>query len=213
MMTEEERGAWLALRAGKLTASRMNDAMAFTKKLESMAARNDYLRELLAERICDHSARHFVSEAMRHGIAYEDEAKIAYEAATGNLLTDPRTAADLGFFSHPRIENFGASPDSLLGKHGLLEVKCPTTPKFVAWKLAGVVPEEHQKQMIAQLACTGRRYCVFCAYEPRIREVDRRLFILRFEPTREQITEVETAAIAFLETLDEMFSQFVGAPA
>jgi hypothetical protein len=74
MMNAETKAAWLSARAGKLTASRMADAMDFRKDGKPSAARTKYMHELLAERLTGLSAPHFVSPAMEHGLEYEDEA-------------------------------------------------------------------------------------------------------------------------------------------
>lgn len=211
MMEGAERGAWLARRAGKLTASRMADAMSYLKGGLPSAKRTGYMKELLAERIADANARHYVSPAMEHGILYESEALMAYEAATGNLVGDPRLVADLGVFDHERIENFAATPDGMLDDGGLIEAKCPTTGVFVDWVLAGKVPDEHKPQMIAQCACTGRRWVEFVAFDPRIKEESRRLFIRRFVPTPEEISHIESEAERFLAELENLFDMLVTA--
>lgn len=189
-------GHWLAARAGKLTASRMKDAIAVLKNGSPAKARFDLIRDLLAERLTGQSVRHFVSDAMQHGIETEDEAREVYEAATGDFV------GAAGFYDHPRIDGFGATPDGLLRPNGLIEIKCPTTPTFVEWRMAGVVPEEHKPQMLAQMACTGRKWCEFVAYDPRIRDEDARLFVRRFSPADEEIAAIETAAEKFLADLE-----------
>ena len=60
MMSAEEKAAWLSARAGKLTASRMADAMAYLKNGQPMASRTKLLRELLAERLTGQSVPHVV---------------------------------------------------------------------------------------------------------------------------------------------------------
>ena len=59
------------------------------------------------------------------------------------------------------------------------------TATFLEWKLAGVVPERHKPQMAAQLLCTGKTWCGFVAYDPRIKDERRRLFMAKFEPADE----------------------------
>lgn len=211
MMTPELRAKWLEARAGRLTASRMADAMDFLKTGKPSKARCDYMKEILAERMTDHTMRHYVSPAMEWGIAHEDDAKMAYEAATGVLITDPWDVTDFGIFYHKRIEYFAASPDGLIDSDGLLETKCPTTGKYLDWMLAGVVPEEHKPQMLAQLACSGRKWCEFVAYDPRMKDPAKRLFIRRYEPSADDIANVEAAAAAFLAEADAMFQLVVEA--
>lgn len=205
MMDGDALAAWLSARAGKLTASRMADALAVLKNGKPAEARNKLMRELLAERVTGASVRHYVSPAMEHGLEYEAEAKAAYEAETGVII------AAAGFYDHPRIDSLGATPDGLIGADGLIETKCPTTGTMIEWVLAGVVPDQHKPQMIVQLACTGRAWCDFVAFDPRIRDARRRLFIRRYTPSAEEVAAVETGAVQFLAELDAMFDAFAAA--
>lgn len=210
MMSREEKAAWLRARAGLLTASRMADAMAFNKTGKPSADRTKYMMELLAERSVggDESIRHFVSPAMEWGIAHEDDAKMAYEAQTGVLLTDPRTVREHGLFVHPEVEFFAASPDALIDHDGLAEVKCPTTAKFLEWRMAGVVPDEHKPQMLAQLlCCPGRSWVEFIAYDPRIKVRKHQLFIRRYTPDAEELAHVLAAAKQFLLETERAWDQ------
>jgi exodeoxyribonuclease (lambda-induced) len=204
MMTAEQKAAWLSARAGKLTASRMADAMSYLKNGSPTAARTKLMHELLAERLTGSSVPHVVTDAMQHGLDFEDEAVDVFVERYGRNVHLSR------FYDHPTIENFGATPDRELDD-GLLEIKCPTTVRFLEWSLAGIVPMEHRPQMTAQLACTGRKWCGFIAYDPRIKDESKRLFMRKFEPTAEDLAAVEAAAIAFLTELDIMFDQFVTA--
>jgi len=202
-MSAEQKAAWLSARAGKLTASRMADAMAFNKDGKPAAKRTDLMHELLAERVApEENMPHFVSDAMQWGLDHEDEAVDLFVARYGRNVHLSR------FYDHPTIENFGATPDRELDD-GLLEIKCPTTPKFVRWYTAGIVPHEHRPQLLAQLACTGKRWVGFIAYDPRVRDDSRRLFMRKFEPTQDEISIVEDAARAFLDELDAKFDLFV----
>jgi hypothetical protein len=65
--------------------------------------------------------------------------------------------------------------------------------------------------MTAQLLCSGKKWCGFIAYDPRIREEKKRLFMRKFIPTEEYLKLVETEAIKFLDELDNAFDQFVTA--
>jgi hypothetical protein len=208
MMTAETKAAWLAQRAGKLTASRMCDAMAFLKNGEPAASRTKLLHELLAERVADGNVPHFVSEAMEHGLEYEDEAVDVFVERYPQYDVRPSR-----FYDHPTIDNFGATPDREIGTDGLLEVKAPTTPKFLRWVMDGIVPMEHRPQLCAQLLCTGKAWVGFLAYDPRIRDESRRLFLRKYIPTADELENVRYAAVLFLDELDAAFDQFVRASA
>lgn len=195
----DELATWLSARAGKLTASRMSDALDFRKDGKPGASRVRLMHEILAERLTGDSVRHFVNDAMQWGLEKEAEAKGAYEAQAGVLL------GEAGFYDHPRVNYFGATPDGLIGRDGLIETKCPTSQTFVEWKLAGIVPEQHKPQMLAQLACTGRAWVEFVAYDPRVRDQRHRLFVRRFEPPRSEIDRIEEAAEVFLAEVERMW--------
>ena len=207
MMNAEEKAAWLNARAGKLTASRMADAMAFLKNGQPAGARTKLLHELLAERLTGESVRHVVTDAMLWGMEHEDEAVDYFVARYSRTVRRSR------FYEHPTIDNFGATPDREIGDDGLIEVKCPTTTRYLEWVIAGVIPEEHKPQMCAQLLCTGKRWVGFMAYDPRIRDENKRLFMRKYEPTQDELERVEIAAVKFLTDLDEMFDRFVTTPA
>jgi hypothetical protein len=202
----EELAHFLAARCGKLTASRMKDALATLKDGRPAKARSDLIRDLLAERITGQSVRHYVSPEMEWGLATEDEAKTAYQALTGELI------GACGYYDHPRIDLFGATPDGLLRPDGLIEIKCPKTQTFIDWRMAGVIPEEHKPQMLVQMACTGRSWCEFVAFDPRIRSEDARLFIRRYSPGPEAIAAIEAAAEAFLAEVEAAWEVLTTSP-
>lgn len=196
--TVQGTGAWLAQRVGKLTASRMADAMAVLKSGKPGAARSALLKELLAERITGDAVPHFVSAPMKHGIECEPLAKDEYEETTGEILIP------CGFVEHPTIANFGATPDALRGSDGIAEIKCPQTSTHIDWILAGEVPEQHRPQILAQLACTQRSTALFISFDPRI-VGNKRMFVREWTPEPEEIAAVESAARDFLAELERMW--------
>jgi len=192
-------GAWFNARTGKLTASRMKNAMKYLKGGADSADRKDLKVEILCERLTGDIVDKFVNQAMQWGIDREPEAKEQYEQKTGRLIKD------VGFVDHPKIEFCGASPDGLVDE-GLIEIKCPTTATHLNWILAGVVPDDHKPQMCLQALCTGRPWVDFVSYDPRMPEANR-LFVRRYTPTAEELAEVEAEAVKFLGEVEEMFEQ------
>jgi putative phage-type endonuclease len=202
-VNDVQKAAWLSARCGKLTASRMADALDVLKNGKPSAARVKLMHEILAERMTGDSVPHYVNDFMRWGLEQEPAAKDAYEVATGALLTP------CGFIDHPEIDNFGATPDSLLDDDALIEFKCPQTTTHIAWMLAGVVPEQHRPQILAQLACTGRTRAVFASFDPRVPPRSQ-LFVREWIPTADEIRAVEDGARAFLGEIDAMWEQLTG---
>jgi putative phage-type endonuclease len=192
--------AWLQSRIGKLTGSRMAIAMSFLRdgKTES-AERRKLKMELVAERLTDICVPHYVSSSMAWGIATEAEAKEAASRIIGVEITP------CGFFDHPSIDAFGATPDGLIDDDGCFEVKCPETVTHLSWLLENKVPDQHRAQMTAQLVCTGRRYCQFLSYDPRVPK--RPILYKRFAPSQQERDKVEAAARVFLDEVDQLFEQ------
>lgn len=190
----------VAARIGKLTASRMADAMDFLKSGKPSKARQDYMRDLVAERLTDIVVPHHVTSYMLHGIEQEPHAKALYTQVTGRQI---RSAP---FLDHPVIDMCGATPDGFVEADGLIEIKCPSTGKFLDWIMAGTVPDEHKPQMLLQLSVTRKAWVDFVAYDPRM-PVGKQMFIRRFTPPQNKIAEIENAAIEFLLEVEELFER------
>ena len=187
---------WFQQRLGKGTASKANDMRSKTG-----VKRKNYAIRLLTERRTQMPVDSFVSPAMEWGTENETIARMAYQ-----LKNKDSGMAEVGFLLHPTIENFGASPDGFVDKDGLIEIKCPNSTTHIEWFLAGKVPSTHKNQMIAQLVCTGRTWCDFVSFDPRVGE-DIELFVVRFEPTAKEREELEKDVTEFLAEVDEMEDQ------
>ena len=177
---------WRKARLGYLTASGMVN---LTKT--DGATRSNYRAQIITERLTGLSYEGYVSAEMTRGADLEASAKHAYSERYGYPVVD------VGFVPHPTITWFGASPDALVGQDGLVEVKCPNTATHLSYWLEQKVPTKYQPQMLAQLACTGRKWCDFVSFDPRLPE-DMALFCVRFTPTADDILEVERRAKEFL---------------
>lgn len=199
-------GPWLAQRVGKLTGSRMADAMAVLKSGKPAKARMDLAKEILAERMTGMAVPHFVSVPMKWGLEQEPFAKAEYEDETGELLVP------CGFFDHPTIENYGSTPDALRDRDTVVEIKCPTTTTHIAWLMENEIPEEHRPQILSQLACTGRTNALFISFDPRI-PGSRRMFVKEWTPEPEEIAAVEAAARDFLAEVEHMWDELTAAAA
>lgn len=190
-------GNWWANRIGKLTGSRMATAIDFKKNGEETSKREELRYAIVAERISNTFADNYVTAEMQFGIDFEPAAKDAFESRTGLIVTD------LPFIDHPKIPFCGASPDGLVSDGCLIEIKVPKTKTHLKYIQAGVVPEEHKPQMMLQSACTGKDIW-FVSYDPRLPE-EQSLFIIKYKPTPEEIDDIETKAIKFLQEVDQLF--------
>lgn len=197
-MTEE---AWRAARVGVVTASRVADIIAKTKSGPS-ASRARYMGEIIAERLTGEPMDNgYTNAAMQHGIDTEAEARAAYAFETGRAVEgDGQT-----FVPHPTLAA-GASPDGLVGGDGLLEIKCPQTWTHIETRLGGKVPAKYLTQIQWQMACTGRAWCDFVSYDPRLPD-ELRLWIRRVDRDDTHIKELESAVSGFLAEVDAKIEQ------
>lgn len=203
MVIEASAGtpAWHAARRGMLTASRVADALAVLKNGKPAESRLRLAFDLAAERMTGIAVEHYVSPPMQWGIDNQAGAVDEYEIRTG-LFCGPEV-----FVLHPTIEFFGATPDATVGDDGLLEIKCPQTSTHLRWVNDGVVPEQHRPQLLAQLACTRRKWVDFMSFDPRIQNPAAQCFVRRFEPTGAEIEQIENGAREFLALVDAIFQK------
>lgn len=188
---------WLSERAGKVTASMVSAVLA---KPETAAYR-DYQAQLVAEILTGKpQGSDYTNAHMAFGTEMEPLARSAYEAETGFSVDE------VGFCQHPTIERAGASPDGLVGKNSLVEIKVPKVATHLAYLIAGVVPVGYKNQMMWQMACTGRDWCDFVSFRPDLPE-HLQLFVIRFKRDPARIIELETAVVAFLDSVEKMINQ------
>lgn len=190
---------WHAARLGRVTASRVADVVAKTKSGYG-ASRANYLAELVAERLTGTAGERFTNAAMAWGTEKEPEARAAYMFAT------EADVEEVGFVPHPSIAMSGASPDGMVGDQGLVEIKCPNTATHIDTLLGQTVPAKYVTQMHWQMACTGRRWCDFVSYDPRLPS-HMRLWVKRVERNDALIAELEAEVQAFLAELDRTVSE------
>ncbi len=190
---------WHRARLGKVTASRMADLTARTKTSWS-ASRGAYLNQLPVERLTGQVAPTPLTPAMRWGVEQEHLARAAY-----SFRTD-RDALLEGFVEHPDIPMSGASPDGLVGNAGLVEIKCPTTATHLETLSSSEVPAKHMPQIYWQTACTGRAWCDFVSFDPRLPE-PLRLYIRRVELDQGVIDALQAEVTAFLQELEQRMVQ------
>lgn len=196
---EQRSTEWFSVRCGKATASRISDIIAKTKTGYS-TSRANYMAELLCERLTGSVGESYKSVAMEWGIATEPQAIAAYEAIGGVLVEK------VGFVPHSSIDMSGASPDGLIGDDGLLEVKCPLTTTHVETLLSGAIPQKYVTQMQWQMACTGRAWCDFVSFDPRI-PTHMQLFVSRLSRDDDTIKMLEGEVTKFLTELEEQIQK------
>ena len=183
---------WWQARKGIPTASRLDDLMAGG----SGETRLKYAAECVAEAM-GAELPSYSNLDMEWGITYERDAIIAYETATF------RKAHDTGLLLVDFGDgfSFGATPDALIGEDGQLEVKCPRTITHILTFKRGI-PSNYYKQVQGQLLATGRAWCDFVSYDPRLKGAE--VYIQRIMPDLEMFDQIRFAVASFHKTMNDL---------
>ena len=192
---DQRTDEWFEARRGKATSSRFADVMAKIKSGEA-ATRRNYRAQLVVERLTGTVAESYTNAAMQWGTDTEPLARAEYILKTGYNVEE------VGFMAHPEIEA-GASPDGLVEDDGLLEIKCPDTATHIQYlKNPESAVNKYLPQMLGQLWITGRKWCDFVSFDPRMPE-NSQLLVVRVERADESIAELEAEIKEFLKGVDE----------
>lgn len=186
---------WKQARCGRVTASRVHDIVAITRSGGFTASRKNYLSALVWERLTGKPKATYQSAAMAYGTECEPEARFAYALKQGVEIEE------VGFIEHPSGVMAGCSPDGLVGKDGLCEIKCPQDSAHLDRWLGAKIDPAYMDQMMFQMACTGRQWCDFVSYHRDAPE-EMQLHIARVPRDDKRIAELEQEVAQFLDELD-----------
>lgn len=152
---EQGTEAWFDCRKGIPTASKFATVMA---KGEGKT-RSEYMRKLAGEILTGEPAETFRNDHMERGNLMEDEARQTY--AFLNSVDIQR----VGFI---RNGNKGASPDSLIGANGGLEIKTALPHIQIDRLERDRLPPEHVAQVQGNLWVSEREFWDFVSYWPKL---------------------------------------------
>lgn len=179
---------WFAARRGIPTASEFATVLAKGQKPgEASKTRRKYMLQLIADRMGADPGEQYTNAAMERGKVMEAEARDAYAFIKGVEPTQ------VGFV---RRGDVGASPDSLIGGNGLLEIKTKVPHLQLETLLGNRLPPEHVAQVQGQLWVCEREFCDFVSYWPKLPP-----FILRVYRDEAYIAELASGVDAFLSEL------------
>jgi putative phage-type endonuclease len=171
---EQGTPEWFAVRLGKFTASDAQAIAANGKGLETLVF------EKVAETMTGKPKESYTNEDMERGKELELSARNLYELETGNLVKE------VGFCE---LDDYtGASPDGMIEKDGLIEIKCPCDTVYVRYLYDKKIETKYFAQMQMQLFVTGREWVEYVVYNPNF---DQALTIKRVERDGEFIKKLQ----------------------
>ncbi len=192
---EQRSPEWFAARCGKVTASRLYDVMARTKSGYA-ASRQNYMAELICQRLTGKPEEGFTNAAMMRGTELEPVAREMYA-----LNEFDAVISEVGLIDHPTIAGFAASPDGIVNDDGLIEIKCPNTWTHLQTLKTGVPKYQYLLQMHAQMMCTGRKWCDFVSFDDRL-PPELAYFKTRINFDEVLAEEIEQEVVKFLTELE-----------
>ena len=187
---EQGTPEWFAARRGIPTASRFAEVLAKGQGI----TRRKYLLTLAGEAITGEVAESYSNAHMQRGHAMEADARNLYAFAHD---VEPEL---VGFMRRGRA---GASPDSLIGEGGLLEIKSKLPHLLLDVLDKGKLPAEHVAQVQGQLWVSGRDWCDFVAYWPKLP-----LFHVRVERDESYIATLSQAIADFVGEIDSYIKRY-----
>lgn len=186
-------------RRGKVTASRIADMLARTNSGWG-ASRKNYEAQLIAERLTGTTDESYTSGPMQRGNEIEPQALDSYA-----FLQDVEIER-VGFIIHPTIPDAGASPDGLIGKDGMVQIKCPNTATHIATLLGKSIPGKYIKQVQFEIACAERQWSDWVSFDPRMPD-EMQMYVERIERDDKVIEEMEAEVRKFLIELSGKVSK------
>lgn len=162
--TGEANPEWLAARVGKLTGSFAAHVMSSRRDKKEAADRKKLRVKLAIERVTNKAFDRVrpATRAMEYGNAAEPRCRLAYEAVTGELVTE------VGFVVS-NLGPIGCSPDGVVfgpdGRIvGLQEFKNPEPDTHWGYVLTGTVPEDYLWQCTHNAWVTGAEWVDWMSY-------------------------------------------------
>jgi exodeoxyribonuclease (lambda-induced) len=150
---------WFNAREGRFTSSRISELLGI-KGLGKTGL--TYIQEKAIEKAFGRDREEqFVTFDMQRGINLEP---VAFEIFAEQMGLEFIEVKEAEFF--PYGLDSGSSPDGLVGKDAVLEIKCPKPNKFFNLVLHGesVIDKGYIAQMQHQMLCTNSKRCHFFNY-------------------------------------------------
>ncbi len=155
---EQNTPEWFAAKCGVPSASNFDKIITSTGKPSTQ--KKKYLYRLAGECITKVAEETYQNAAMLRGTEMQVEALSFYELTNGN------TVQNTGFCLKDGKFLYGASPDGLVGKDGMIEIKCPNLATHVGYIIGDVLPTDYFQQVQGQLLVSDRKWVDFMSYYP-----------------------------------------------
>jgi hypothetical protein len=189
----DKQEAWLNQRKSNFTASEFVRLMGYEDKDVFLDGAITYVTEKVLEIVTTGDKKQLSTQSVDWGSETEIEAveefMKAYDVEVYNF-GDDQQFIKLG-------EHVGCTPDGLIGKTKGIETKCPDSKTHLSY-METLTIESFKKdctkyywQIQGCMYVTGRKSWYFISYDPRFKNVAKRLFVLEIERNDIDISKLE----------------------
>lgn len=196
---EQGSAEWHRARAGVPTASEFDTVMAKGRDGGPSKTRRTYMLTLIGQIATGEVIEGFSNIHTARGHALEPKVRELY------AFCSDEPPVPVGFMKRGKA---GASPDSLVGEKGLLEIKTKLPHLQLEVLLADEMPAEHKPQVQGQLWVAEREWVDFCSYWPGLPMFQKRVY--RDEA---YIKTIAAAVDRFVEEMQELMHRLQIKPA
>lgn len=165
---------WFEIRVGKVTASHAQAIGNNGKGLEN------YILEVVAEMFSSSEKEHYSNEHTKRGNELEPIARSMYE------LQNDVEVEEIGFAEYNDF--VGCSPDGLVGKDGMIEIKCPDDKTYFNLLMNEKIDNAYIWQCQMNMLILERKWCDLVFYNPNF---EKSMKIFRLEPDKEMFSKLK----------------------
>jgi len=192
---------WFAAKLGIASASNFAKIKA-KPRVAGKGGRVDYMYQLENERDEGKTEETINTTHMMRGVEIEPQAREYYEKFQGV------TVEQVGFIKLD--DNIGCSPDGLVGKDGLIEIKCPKGTTHKKYVVKDKLPTTYIPQVQGQLWVTNRKWCDFISYRPESNE--RPYWSIRVFRDEGYINQLAVEVNQFIIELEALTKKIINCP-
>jgi len=155
------------------------------------------MRKIAAEKLTGLLEESYKNDVMENGIETEKEARRFYEQVNDCAVEQ------VGFVM--RDDWIGCSPDGLVGKEGIIEIKCPLSSTHIETILSGTMPTIYIPQVQGLLWITERKWCDFISFDSRV--ISRPMFCIRVKRDTEYFKKLAGEVGIFVKELKAIINK------
>ncbi|EMY3482139.1 YqaJ viral recombinase family protein [Flavobacterium psychrophilum] len=206
----DKNESWLNQRKGNFTASEFVRLMGYEDKEVFPSGAITYVTEKVLEIVTTGEKKQLTTASVEWGSDTEIEAVEKF------MITHDVVVYDFG--DNQKFiklgEHIGCTPDGLIGNDQGIETKCPDSKTHLGY-LETLTVESFKKdctkyywQIQGSMYVTGRKGWFFVSYDPRFKNEDKRLFVLKIERNEADIAKLEKRLTEAIKLKKERLKDF-----